>query len=176
MGNITTIQAGAREDGGVELSGRCACGKIHYRLGANPLIVHACHCRDCQRITGGPFVINLWIERKFVTSEGVEPRSFRLTGGSGKAHDVFFCGDCGTYLWSFYHGAPGAALFVRAGTLEHPEAVRPDVHIFTRDKLPWIQLPAQARAFETFYKLDEVFSDAAKARLAANRAESVSSG
>ncbi len=93
-------------------------------------------------------------------------------GGSGQPHDVFFCGDCGTYLWSFYHGAPGDALFVRAGTLEHPEAVRPAVHIFTRSKLPWVQLPAGARAFETFYKLDEVFSEASKVRLKANRAES----
>ncbi len=171
MGNITTIQAGAREDGGVELAGRCACGKIRYRLGAAPLIVHACHCRDCQRITGGAFVINLWIERKFVAREGPEPRSFRLTGGSGKPHDVFFCGVCGTYLWSFYHGAPGEALFVRAGTLDRPEAVRPDVHIFTRGKLPWVQIPAGARAFETFYKIDEIWSEASKARLKANRTE-----
>lgn len=171
MGNNPIIEAGSVLGAGDELAGRCACGAVRYRLGASPLIVHACHCRDCQRITGGPFVINMWIERKFVASEGAAPKSFRLAGGSGKAHDVHFCGGCGTYVWSFYHGAPGAALFVRAGTLENPERIRPDVHIFTRSKLPWLELPAEARAFREFYKIDEIWTAASKARLAANRAE-----
>jgi len=48
-------------------------------------------------------------------------------------------------------------LFVRAGSLDEPDAVRPDLHIFTRSKLPWLELPPGARAFDTFYKLDEVW-------------------
>src|SRR6266851_2453742 len=72
------------------LAGGCACGAIRYKLGAPPLIVHACHCHDCQRITGSAFVINLWIEREFVEA-GVAPNSFRLTAGTGKPHEVFFC-------------------------------------------------------------------------------------
>jgi glutathione-dependent formaldehyde-activating enzyme len=67
-----------------------------------------------------------------------------LKGGSGHMHEVFFCGTCGVYVWSRYHGAPGDALFVRAGTLDNPDAVTPDVHIFTRSKLPWLNLPAGA--------------------------------
>jgi len=46
----------------MEREGGCACGATRYKLTASPLIVHACHCRDCQRLTGGAFVINLWIE------------------------------------------------------------------------------------------------------------------
>jgi hypothetical protein len=42
-------------------------------------------------------VINLWIERKFVEAS-LAPKSFRLTAGTGKPHDVFFCEKCGTYL------------------------------------------------------------------------------
>jgi hypothetical protein len=141
----------------MNLEGGCACGTIRYRLTSSPLIVHACHCRDCQRITGSAFVINIWIERQFVESGSAEPRSFRLAGGSGKPHDVFFCGTCGTYVWSRYHGAPGDFLFVRAGTLDNPEAVRPDVHIFTRSKLPWVNLPQGTPAFREFYKLDELW-------------------
>ena len=52
---------------------------------------------------------------------------------------------------------PGRSLLLRAGTLDQPEMVRPDVHIFTRSKLPWLELPAGARAFEAFYKIDEVW-------------------
>jgi hypothetical protein len=149
------------------LTGGCACGAVRYQLAAPPMIVHACHCRDCHRITGSAFVINLWIERELVEASAA-PKSFRLAGGTGKPHDVFFCGNCGTYLWSFYHAAPGDALFVRAGTLDQPEKVKPDVHIFTRSKLPWLQLPKDVRAFETFYKIDEIWPAESKERLRRN--------
>lgn len=152
------------------LSGGCACKNIRYQLTASPLIVHACHCRDCQRITGSAFVINIWIEKKFVEPSGPAPQSFMLKGGGGNNHEVFFCGRCGTYLWSRYYGAPGEALFVRAGTLDTPEAVKPDVHIFTRSKLPWFKLPEGAPAFESFYKIDQLWPAASKERLRLLRA------
>ena len=154
----------------MNLQGGCACGAIRYRLTAAPLVVHACHCRDCQRLTGSAFVANMWIEEQLVEVTGSEPRSHRLTGGSGKPHDVFFCSSCGTYVWSRYHGAPGQSLFVRAGTLDDPAAVRPDVHIFTRSKVPWLPLPDDARVFEAFYTLNEVWSAESRARLKALRA------
>jgi len=147
------------------LEGGCACRSIRYRLTAPPLIVHACHCRDCQRVTGSAFVINIWIERQFVDAGHAVPKLFRLTAGSGKHHDVFFCDTCGTYVWSRYHIAPGDALFVRAGTLDDPTAVRPDVHIFTRSKLPWVDLPQGVPAFESIYKIEEFWSAESKERL-----------
>lgn len=150
--------------------GGCACGSIRYRLTSTPLIVHACHCRDCQRLTGSAFVTNVWIERKFVETGPARPKSFELRAGSGKRHEVFFCETCGTALWSRYEIAPGDALFVRAGTLDHPEAVRPDVHIFTRTKLPWLPLPEGARSFEQGYKLEEVWSPESLERLRQDRA------
>ena len=131
--------------------GGCACGAVRYRLGAEPLIVHACHCRDCQRLTGSAFVVNLWLERSHVEVLGAPPRSHALRAGSGQCHEVFFCATCGTTLWSRYHAPPGDTWFVRAGTLDEPAAVTPDVHIFTRSKLPWLPLPAGARACEAMY-------------------------
>jgi hypothetical protein len=150
------------------LAGGCACGAVRYKLAASPLIVHGCHCRDCQRITGSAFVINIWIERKFVEVGSVIPKSFVLKGGSGRPHEVFFCGACGTYLWSRY-GAAGDALFVRAGTLDNPKAVRPDVHIYTRSKLPWLELPKDVPAFKSYYKMAKIWSAESKERLRRNR-------
>jgi hypothetical protein len=154
----------------MNLEGGCSCGSIRYKLTSSPLIVHACHCRDCQRVTGSGFVINIWIESKFVERAGATPKSFTLKGGTGKDHEVFFCDNCGTYVWSRYHVAPGDALFVRAGTLDTPDAVKPDVHIFTRSKVPWLQLPEGARAFETAYSIDKVWSPESKERLRDNLA------
>jgi hypothetical protein len=112
--------------------GGCACGAVRYRLTAAPLIVHACHCCDCQKMTGSAFVLNMWIEKNRVEADHSAPKSFILPAGSGKPHKVFYCGNCMTRLWSKYHAAPGDTLLVRVGTLDHPERVEPDVHIFTR--------------------------------------------
>jgi hypothetical protein len=49
--------------------------------------------------------------------------------------------------------------------------LQPDVHIFTRSKLPWLQLPKNVPAFETFYKIDEVWTAESKERLRRNTAE-----
>jgi hypothetical protein len=155
----------------MHLEGGCACGALRYKLTADPLIVHACHCRDCQRLTGSAFVTNIWIERKFVEAGSAMPKSFKLTAGSGKHHEVFFCDRCGTSLWSKYYASPGDTLLVRVGTLDHPEAIQPDVHIFTRSKLPWLDLPKDVPVFESFYNINAVWSVQSQERLRRNVAE-----
>src|SRR5438552_3406524 len=167
--DLATDRQGETPEVFMNLEGGCSCAAVRYKLTANPLIVHACHCRDCQRITGSAFVINIWIEKQFVKANAATPKSFTLKGGSGKDHEVFFCDKCGTYVWSRYHGAPGDYLFVRAGTLDKPETVRPDVHIFTRSKLPWLDLPEEVPAFKSFYKIEEVWSAESRERLRRNR-------
>ena len=82
------------------------------------MIVHACHCRDCQRLSGSAFAINLWIERKFVEACGGEPVPVPVPpGSSGKPRDVFVCGKCGTRLWNKYHAAPGDTVLLCAGLM-----------------------------------------------------------
>jgi hypothetical protein len=137
---------------------------VRYALGADPMVVHACHCRDCQRLTGSAFAVNLWIEESQVERLGAEPRVYATKGGSGRAHEVFSCPTCATQVWSRYHGS-GRTLFVRGGTLEQPDSVTPDIHIFTRSKLPWVQLPTGARSFEGFYEIPKVWPPEAYARL-----------
>jgi hypothetical protein len=149
-------------------TGGCSSGKIRYRLTNNPLVVHACHCRDCQRITGGAFVINIWIEREYFETSGAKPKSHKTAGGTGKTHEAFFCGNCDTYLWSRYAISPGDAVFVRAGTLDKPDSVKPDIHLFTRTKVPWLTLPERVPAFRTAYKIPDVWPAASLARLQAN--------
>ena len=153
----------------MEQEGGCACGAIRYKLTAAPLIVHACHCRDCQRLSGSAFATNIWIERRFVVATGGERlRSMKVPAGSVKPQEIFRCPDCGTAIYSKYHAAPRDTLLLRAGTLDHPEAVTPDVHIFTRSKAPWLQLPAGVPAFESFYKLAEFWPEASRERLRRN--------
>ena len=145
------------------LEGGCACGAVRYRLEAAPMFVHCCHCRDCQRQTGSAFVLNALIETDRITLLAGAPEPVGVPTDSGRPHDIYRCPACRTGLWSDYCGRPRLR-FVRIGTLENPAALTPDVHIYTRSKLPWIRLPAGVPAFEAYYDLGTVWPAESLAR------------
>jgi hypothetical protein len=147
----------------VERTGGCACGAARYRMRGAPMIVHCCHCRDCQRQTGSAFVINALIETDRIELLSGAPRPYPMPTDSGRPHDVYRCPDCGTALWSDYGHRP-ALRFLRVGTLDDPTGLPPDVHIFTRSRLPWVGLPAGARSVPEYYELAEVWSPESLAR------------
>jgi hypothetical protein len=132
------------------LEGGCACGKMRYRLASRPMFVHCCHCRDCQRQTGSAFVINALIETDRVEELTGETKAVPVPTDSGRPHEIHRCPFCETAVWSHYGGRQ-ALSFVRVGTLDEPGALPPDVHIYTRSKLPWIALPAGVPAFPDYY-------------------------
>jgi hypothetical protein len=133
-----------------QLEGGCACGALRYRLASHPMFVHCCHCKDCQRQTGSAFVLNALIEADRVLLLSGAAKGVRMPTDSGKPHEIFRCAECGTAVWSTYGGRP-AVCFVRMGTLDDPSALAPDVHIYTRSKLPWITLPGDVPAFAEYY-------------------------
>ena len=133
----------------MSLEGGCACGAVGYRLTNAPMIVHACHCRDCQKISGAAFAVNLWIERKFVELNGEPPVAFPVPpGSSGKPHDVLRCKKCGTPLWHKYHAAPGDTVLLCAGSLDDPSAFHPTFAIFTEGRPPWALIPPDFKVFD----------------------------
>ena len=122
-----------------ERSGSCACGTVRYALLAPPMFTNCCHCLDCQRQTGSAFAINAIIEASKVELLAGAPVAVPVPTDSGRPHDIYRCPDCQTALWSDY-GRRGWVYFVRVGTLDAPHAIFPDAHIFTRSKVPWINL------------------------------------
>lgn len=132
--------------------GGCACGAVRYRLASGPMIVHCCHCTDCQRQVGSAFVINAVIETDRIEVQSGKLKPTRMPTDSGRVHDVYRCAECGTSLWSDYGGRPWLR-FVRVGTLDDPSAMPPDAHIFTRSKLPWVRIPDDQAAFDIFYDM-----------------------
>ena len=132
----------------VPREGGCACGAVRYRLTSDPLFVHCCHCLNCQRQTGSAFVINLLIEADRVELLAGAPQPVDVPRDDGGMQRIFRCPTCQVAVFSQY-GHPGVR-FVRGGTLDEPSSVVPDVHIFTRSKLPWITLPDAAPAFEVY--------------------------
>ena len=147
--------------GGFE--GECSCGAVRYRLTTEPMFVHCCHCRDCQKQTGGAFAINALIETDRIEVIAGEPRPISMPTDSGRPHDIHRCPTCQTAVWSDYGRRP-ALRFVRVATLDDPTAITPDVHIFTRSKLPWVRLPDGVPAFEVYYDLKTLWPDASQQR------------
>jgi hypothetical protein len=152
---MTEHQPGA---GWTPQEGRCDCGAIRYRLDARPLVVHCCHCRWCQRETGSAFALNAMIESDRVTVLAGEPELVETPSASGLGQQIARCPSCRIALWSHYGGAGPLTRFVRVGTLDHPDVLPPDVHIFTSSKQPWVVIPAGVPALPEYYDRRQVWS------------------
>ena len=113
------------------MEGGCTCGHIRYRLEGRPLIVHACHCTWCHRETGTVHGLNALYEADRVVHLKAEPEIVDTPSASGKGQRIARCPSCRIALWSHYAGGGDAVRFVRVGTLVRPDALPPDIHIFT---------------------------------------------
>jgi hypothetical protein len=133
----------------IALEGGCSCGAVRYRLASEPLFIHCCHCLNCQRQTGSAFVINLLIEAERVELLAGDPQPVDVPRDDGSKQRIHRCPTCQVAIYSEY-GRP-EVLFVRGGTLDEPSRVSPDVHIYTRSKLPWVTIPGSVPAFEVYY-------------------------
>ena len=129
--------------------GGCSCDAVRYRLASDPMFVNCCHCLNCQRQTGSAFVINLLIEADRMELLAGAPEPVEVPRDDGSTQRIFRCGECRVAVYSEY-GRPEVR-FVRAGTLDDPSTVSPDVHIFTRSKLSWVTLPDTVPAFDVYY-------------------------
>ena len=145
--------------------GGCSCGAVRYRLTDEPMFVHCCHCLNCQRQTGSAFVINALIETERVEVTAGTPQAVDVPRDNGGTQRIHRCPDCQIALFSEYTWPE--ITFVRAGTLDDPSSVSPDVHIFTRSKLPWVELPPDVPAVEVYYDRDELWPRASIERIEA---------
>jgi hypothetical protein len=119
----------------MSLEGGCLCGAVRYHVEGAPIWSAHCHCKDCRRASGAPFVTyagfpparHRWIKGK--------PVAFASSPGVTRS----FCGQCGSPL--AYEGErwPGE-IHIHVGTLDHPEAIQPQAHVYTVHKLSWLKL------------------------------------
>jgi hypothetical protein len=137
------------------LDGGCTCREVRFRLISKPLFVHCCHCRWCQRETGASFALNAMIEADRVLTLAGEPEVVLTPTLSGKGQKISRCPTCRVALWSTYSGAGDAVRFVRVGTLDMPDRLPPDIHIFTESKQPWVILPPGTPAVAQYYNRDK---------------------
>ncbi len=119
--------------------GGCECGAVRYRMTDDPMFVNCCHCRQCQKITGSAFAINGMIEAD----------RLEIVEGKDKLSNDSRCGLCDTVLWGTHRLFGAGIKFVRLGTLDESERIKPDAHFFTRSKHSWVTIPDSIPVFET---------------------------
>lgn len=153
----------AHHDGG------CTCGHVRYRMNSGPLIVHGCHCRWCQRQSGSAFAINAIIESDRVDLLKGEVEEMMIPSPGGKGQLMARCPKCRVTVWSqyFFGGYRKYFKFIRVGTLDDPDQMPPDVHIFTSTKQPWVIIPPGDKVVAECYVTEDTWSDESLRRRAA---------
>lgn len=148
------------------IEGGCTCGEVRYEVLSTPLVVHCCHCRWCQRQTGTAFALNALIEAEHVRVTKGDVEILPVSSPSGRGQTIARCQSCRIAVWSNYHmgGLRDFIRFIRVGTLDNPDLMPPDVHIFTSTKQPWFRLPDDDKAYAEFYPYEEVWSAGCLAR------------
>lgn len=136
-------------------SGHCTCGSVRYRLTRAPMFVHCCHCSWCQRETGSAFVINALVETAHVELLEGTVEKIETPSASGKGQVIVRCPTCRIALWSHYGGRGEALSFIRVGTLDDPDRLPPDTHIFTSTKQTWFVLPDDIPVCSEYYDRNE---------------------
>ena len=144
--------------------GSCNCRAVRFQLQSAPLFVHCCHCRWCQRESGAAFALNAMIEADRVSNLGAPPEIVDTPSQSGLGQNIARCPTCRVAVWSHYAGSGPLVAFVRVGTLDQPDLLPPDVHIFTASKQPWVVLPEGAPAFAGYYERERLWPAESLAR------------
>jgi hypothetical protein len=98
------------------------------------------------------------IESERVTLLRGDPQVVDTPSASGLGQKIVRCPQCRVALWSHYGGAGPVLSFVRVGTLDHPDCLPPDIHIFTASKQPWVLIPPDMRAVPEYYDSRQVWS------------------
>ncbi len=128
------------------LTGRCHCGATSYEVSQRRVVTYACHCRNCQRISGSAFALSVIVREESLVITGPVKRT-NWVAESGNSRWGDFCADCGSRI---AHGTEPSIgmLVVRAGTLDDPSWFQPTAHIWTSEAQPWFMFADDEVRFE----------------------------
>ena len=118
--------------------GQCACGDFPYPCAGEPASVMACHCRDCQYASGSAFATVAFFPAASCELSG-SSKVYTVKGDAGMTVNRHFCGNCGTPLYSVLSEMP-EMLFIKVGSLDQPDSVKLQGHMWCASKLPWLKL------------------------------------
>jgi hypothetical protein len=143
------------------ITGGCRCGAIRYRFDAPPRSIYACHCRDCQKETSGPYSIGILAWRKdfVLLAGGGTTLAHHKVAESGRVVVQHLCATCLTRVWHDPAGDPSIVV-IRATTLDDPSWAEPVVQIWTASRMPFVKLDDRVPAYARQAPSRDVFYEA----------------
>tara|TARA_Y200000002_G_C22385821_1_gene539267 strand:+ start:143 stop:535 length:393 start_codon:yes stop_codon:yes gene_type:complete len=120
----------------IQVNGKCHCGQIEIEAVVRKSEVRACHCTDCQKMSGAPLRAIAIAPAEKIKITGI-PKEYIKIGESGNKRIQAFCPDCGTQL--FATDINKTMYNLRAGFLEQKNLLEPNTHVFTQSSVPWIK-------------------------------------
>ena len=126
-------------------TGKCACGQVKYESSEPPIVQLICHCRDCQRASGGSGAA-LAIDRLNFTA--AQPKYYSVTARSGRTMRRGFCQDCGSPI-SIRRPETPMVEFIHAASLDNPSSFAPSCEVWVSSAETWHQMHPVAQKFET---------------------------
>ena len=126
----------------MDWTGGCLCGAVRYRATAGPLRAMICHCATCRRVSGSAFLSFVHFPKDSFTWTAGAPARYRSSAFAERG----FCSECGSTL-SMHEEVLGDRVQVSLGSLDRPEDVRPDDHVWTQSQLPWIEVADELPRF-----------------------------
>ena len=119
----------------LDVSGKCHCGRISLNGLAEPDMIIACHCTDCQTFSGAPFRAVVILKPENIAIKG-DVSQYTKSADSGTERVQGFCGKCGTQI---YAAATDKSVYnVRTGFLDQHNTLIPNKHIFGKSAAPWL--------------------------------------
>ena len=119
---------------GPPFTGGCQCGAVRFRIDAPPRNVSLCHCRMCQKATGGVF----GPYANFPTAAVAWTRGQRKTFQSSNFILRGFCEGCGTPLTFEAASGDGDHIGLTIGAFDNPSALPPQRQILLADRIAWV--------------------------------------
>ena len=120
----------------VQFTGGCFCGKIRYKVNAEPHRIHNCHCDNCRKVTGSAFATNIFVDENDLVIIQGEPKSQAHTADSGNTLVKEFCANCGSQLFGHGTGRPGVKN-IKVGSIDDASFVQPIANLYVKQALPF---------------------------------------
>ncbi|HEX8902968.1 GFA family protein [Vitreimonas sp.] len=125
-------------------TGGCQCGAVRYEMYVAPQNSHVCHCRMCQRATGGVFAALAGAPKSgFAWTKGAP--TFYASSNLAKRG---FCAACGTPL-SFAYDMPEARIYVTTGSLDDPNAAPIVMQYGVESRVSWVKFCEDVKSERT---------------------------
>ncbi len=128
------------------IKGSCQCGEVTYELLEPPLMVVACHCKECQKLSTSAFSITAIVKSDSVKFKGIMSEWSRVAD-SGNVNGAKFCPTCGNRIYHFNPNEPDQ-LKLKPSNLADTRIINPTVHVWVSEKQDWFQIPDGVKVFD----------------------------